>query len=241
MRHADCTCADLRCTSPGAAARDDARRGRRARAWPWRASASTATVPGARRATPRSRSSTPVPDRPASRRRRGRPPGAGRVHRPRDRRCAADTTVLAAPVDPEVLADAVRATAPGPASSAPAATSSSTRALRRPADLAGAYAAPAAEATGGRASPTPGWPPSRRSLPGCHPFLAGPDQCLVHNGSFANHATIRRELERTGVRFDSDNDSEVGACCRRRRLAAGEDLYAPGRSPNASTASTPCW
>ncbi len=29
---------------------------------------------------------------------------------------------------------------------------------------------------------------------GCHPFSVGPDQCLVHNGSFANHATIRREL-----------------------------------------------
>jgi glutamate synthase domain-containing protein 1 len=59
---------------------------------------------------------------------------------------------------------------------------------------------------------------------GCHPFSVGPDQCLVHNGSFSNHATIRRELEREGVRFDSDNDSEVGARFVASRLAGGEDL-----------------
>ena len=33
---------------------------------------------------------------------------------------------------------------------------------------------------------------------GCHPFSVGADQCLVHNGSFANHATIRRELQAPG-------------------------------------------
>src|SRR4029077_1775940 len=25
---------------------------------------------------------------------------------------------------------------------------------------------------------------------GCHPYAVGPEQCMVHNGSFANHATI---------------------------------------------------
>ena len=59
---------------------------------------------------------------------------------------------------------------------------------------------------------------------GCHPFSVGPDQCLVHNGSFANHATIRRELRAEGVVFDSENDSEVGARFVARRLAEGEDL-----------------
>ncbi len=59
---------------------------------------------------------------------------------------------------------------------------------------------------------------------GCHPFSVGPDQCLVHNGSFSNHATIRRELEHEGVRFDSENDSEVGARFVASRLARGEDL-----------------
>ncbi len=59
---------------------------------------------------------------------------------------------------------------------------------------------------------------------GCHPFSVGPDQCLVHNGSFANHATIRRELEAEGAVFDSDNDSEVGARFVASRLAQGDDL-----------------
>ena len=59
---------------------------------------------------------------------------------------------------------------------------------------------------------------------GCHPFSVGPDQCLVHNGSFANHATIRRELMAEGITFDSANDSEVGARFVAARLAAGEDL-----------------
>jgi glutamate synthase domain-containing protein 1 len=58
----------------------------------------------------------------------------------------------------------------------------------------------------------------------CHPFSVGPDQCLVHNGSFANHATIRRELRAAGVEFDSDNDSEVGARFIAAQLAAGYDL-----------------
>lgn len=59
---------------------------------------------------------------------------------------------------------------------------------------------------------------------GSHPFSVGPDQCLVHNGSFANHATIRRELRAEGVVFDSENDSEVGARFLARQLAQGADL-----------------
>ncbi|MGY1837522.1 hypothetical protein ACI79P_20750 [Blastococcus sp. SYSU DS0510] len=59
---------------------------------------------------------------------------------------------------------------------------------------------------------------------GSHPFSVGPDQCLVHNGSFANHATIRRELRAAGMTFDSENDSEVGARFVAAQLAAGYDL-----------------
>jgi glutamate synthase domain-containing protein 1 len=59
---------------------------------------------------------------------------------------------------------------------------------------------------------------------GCHPFSVGPLQCLVHNGSFHNHATIRRELAAAGVRFDSANDSEVGARFVAHQLAGGADL-----------------
>ncbi|WP_119581706.1 class II glutamine amidotransferase [Streptomyces europaeiscabiei] len=59
---------------------------------------------------------------------------------------------------------------------------------------------------------------------GAHPFSVGPGQCLVHNGSFANHATIRRELRAQGVEFDSENDSEVGARFVADQLAQGADL-----------------
>ncbi|MFJ6894733.1 glutamine amidotransferase family protein [Streptomyces hokutonensis] len=58
---------------------------------------------------------------------------------------------------------------------------------------------------------------------GAHPFSVGPGQCLVHNGSFANHATIRRELRAQGVEFDSENDSEVGARFVAYQLSEGAD------------------
>ncbi|MGO4445480.1 glutamine amidotransferase [Mycobacterium sp. 2YAF39] len=61
---------------------------------------------------------------------------------------------------------------------------------------------------------------------GAHPYAVGPEQCMVHNGSFANHATIRRELRATGVEFDSENDTEVGARFIARQLADGRDIEA---------------
>jgi glutamate synthase domain-containing protein 1 len=57
-----------------------------------------------------------------------------------------------------------------------------------------------------------------------HPFVPEPDLCVVHNGSFSNHASVRRRLEAGGVRFDSDNDSEVAARLLANRLMAGDDL-----------------
>jgi methylamine---glutamate N-methyltransferase subunit A len=61
---------------------------------------------------------------------------------------------------------------------------------------------------------------------GCHPYAVGPEQCMVHNGSFANHATIRRELRAAGVQFDSENDTEVGARFIAKQLADGRDVEA---------------
>jgi methylamine---glutamate N-methyltransferase subunit A len=58
----------------------------------------------------------------------------------------------------------------------------------------------------------------------CHPFTPAEGVCVVHNGSFSNHATVRRRLERDGVAFDSDNDSEVAARYIAQRLARGDDL-----------------
>ncbi|QNK82952.1 glutamine amidotransferase [Nakamurella sp. PAMC28650] len=59
---------------------------------------------------------------------------------------------------------------------------------------------------------------------GSHPYAVGPDQCLVHNGSFANHATIRRRLEARGIAFESENDTEVGARFVAAALADGLDI-----------------
>ena len=59
---------------------------------------------------------------------------------------------------------------------------------------------------------------------GAHPYAVGPEQCMVHNGSFANHATIRRELRAAGVSFDSENDTEVGARFIAKQLADGRDV-----------------
>lgn len=59
---------------------------------------------------------------------------------------------------------------------------------------------------------------------GSHPFSVADDLCLVHNGSFSNHATVRRSLKREGVVFDSENDTEVGARYIASRLEQGDDL-----------------
>ncbi|MCU1566062.1 MAG: glutamine amidotransferase class-II [Pseudarthrobacter sp.] len=59
---------------------------------------------------------------------------------------------------------------------------------------------------------------------GSHPFSVAEDLCLVHNGSFSNHATVRRDLKREGVVFDSENDTEVGARYVASRLKQGDTL-----------------
>lgn len=57
-----------------------------------------------------------------------------------------------------------------------------------------------------------------------HPYTAGEDWCLVHNGSLANPGSIRRKLEKLGSRFESDCDTE-GACRYLHwRLENGETL-----------------
>jgi methylamine---glutamate N-methyltransferase subunit A len=57
-----------------------------------------------------------------------------------------------------------------------------------------------------------------------HPFAPAADLSLVHNGSFSNHASIRRALTDQGVAFDTDNDSEVAARYIAHRMRQGDDL-----------------
>lgn len=57
-----------------------------------------------------------------------------------------------------------------------------------------------------------------------HPFAPAADVALVHNGSFSNPASVRRRLQREGIRFDTDNDSEVCARFLARQMEHGADL-----------------
>lgn len=59
---------------------------------------------------------------------------------------------------------------------------------------------------------------------GSHPFSTGKDQCLVHNGSLSNHASLRRELIKDGIEFHTDNDTEVAAAYLTRQMRDGKSL-----------------
>ncbi|MDR1063956.1 MAG: glutamine amidotransferase family protein [Azoarcus sp.] len=62
------------------------------------------------------------------------------------------------------------------------------------------------------------------TMAGSHPFSTGADLCLVHNGSLSNHALLRRDLQREGIVFETENDSEVAAGYLTWRLGRGDSL-----------------
>jgi glutamate synthase domain-containing protein 1 len=57
-----------------------------------------------------------------------------------------------------------------------------------------------------------------------HPYTAGEDWCLVHNGSLANPGMLRRKLEKLGSTFESDCDTESACRYLHWRLEKGETL-----------------
>jgi glutamate synthase domain-containing protein 1 len=59
---------------------------------------------------------------------------------------------------------------------------------------------------------------------GAHPFSTGADQCLVHNGSISNHASLRRRLQQDGIVMLTANDSEVAAGYLTREMRDGKSL-----------------
>jgi methylamine---glutamate N-methyltransferase subunit A len=65
---------------------------------------------------------------------------------------------------------------------------------------------------------------SRVTTAGSHPFSTGLDLCLVHNGSLSNHNRLRRTLQREGMVFRTENDSEVAAGYLTWRLREGATL-----------------
>ncbi len=60
---------------------------------------------------------------------------------------------------------------------------------------------------------------------GAHPFNTGDDLCLVHNGSLSNHHRLREWLrEHAGIRFQTENDSEVAAGYLTWKLRGGATI-----------------
>jgi methylamine---glutamate N-methyltransferase subunit A len=57
-----------------------------------------------------------------------------------------------------------------------------------------------------------------------HPFTAGQDFCLVHNGSLSNPHLVRKKLEPLGIEFVTDNDTEAACRFFEWRMREGDDL-----------------
>ncbi|QKI90153.1 class II glutamine amidotransferase [Thiomicrorhabdus xiamenensis] len=62
------------------------------------------------------------------------------------------------------------------------------------------------------------------TMEGSHPFSTGMDLCLVHNGSLSNHNRLREELQKEGIQFETENDSEVAAGYLTWRLRQGASV-----------------
>jgi methylamine---glutamate N-methyltransferase subunit A len=135
----------------------------------------------------------------------------------------APTAVAHAPVTAEQLHDAVRAIAPTARVIGFGTDVTVLKGMGNPTALAHRFGLPNASGWQGVAH-TRMATESAVTAEGSHPFSVGPDQCLVHNGSFSNHMSIKHTLERAGVIFDSENDTEVGARFVAGQLADGVDL-----------------
>jgi amidophosphoribosyltransferase len=134
-----------------------------------------------------------------------------------------DTHLLTSSVSSEELLEAVKATYPDALVAGFGADLAVLKGVGDPATLTASWGL--ANATGWQGVGHTRMATESAVTPsGAHPYAVGPEQCLVHNGSFANHATIRRELMSAGVRFDSENDTEVGARFVASRLAQGLDV-----------------
>ncbi len=62
------------------------------------------------------------------------------------------------------------------------------------------------------------------TMAGSHPFSTGEDLCLVHNGSLSNHNRLRETLQDAGIKFETENDSEVAAGYLAHQLQMGKSL-----------------
>jgi glutamate synthase domain-containing protein 1 len=133
------------------------------------------------------------------------------------------TTVLHARTDHEILTAAARTASPRARVIGFGSDLTVLKGVGHPRELATAFGLPNARGWQG-VGHTRMATESAVTAEGSHPFSVGPDQCLVHNGSFSNHMSIKHQLEREGVVFDSENDTEVGARFVAKQLADGAGL-----------------
>jgi methylamine---glutamate N-methyltransferase subunit A len=136
---------------------------------------------------------------------------------------AADVRVVTAPVTPADLTAAVLAGAPAATLLGSGTDLAVLKGVGDPLDLARSFGLAGRagyQAVGHTRMATE----SAVTVAHSHPFCVPPGLCLVHNGSFANHETIRRRLMADGITFDTDNDSEVAARFVGACLDRGDDL-----------------
>ncbi len=134
-----------------------------------------------------------------------------------------DTTLVSAAVETDLLVKAISETLPGATIIGRGEHVAVMKSVGHPMEIAAEHGLEAMSGSQGL-SHTRMATESAVTAGGSHPFSVADDLCLVHNGSFSNHATIRRDLLREGVVFDSDNDTEVGARYIASRLQQGDDL-----------------
>lgn len=136
---------------------------------------------------------------------------------------AGATVLLSAETDPDTLATAVREAAPDVVVVGLGSDLAVLKGVGLPLDLAAGFGL--AGATGWQGVGHTRMATESAVTPaGSHPFSVGPDQCIVHNGSFSNHASVRRELERRGVFCDTLNDTEVAARFVAEKIAEGAGI-----------------
>jgi glutamate synthase domain-containing protein 1 len=138
-------------------------------------------------------------------------------------RVVGDTTLVSAAVGTDLLVKAVSETLPAATIIGRGEHVAVMKSVGHPMEIAAEHGLEAMAGSQGL-SHTRMATESAVTAGGSHPFSVADDLCLVHNGSFSNHATIRRGLLREGVVFDSDNDTEVGARYVASRLEHGDTL-----------------
>ena len=133
------------------------------------------------------------------------------------------TVLLPAETDADTLASALRTAAPEVVLVGMGSELAVLKGVGLPLDLATGFGLPGASGWQG-VGHTRMASESAVTPAGSHPFSVGPDQCIVHNGSFSNHASVRRELARRDVHCDTLNDTEVAARFVAEQIALGAGI-----------------